>query len=101
TRRRARLVSTAGGFSFAGRPEQVDIQVLVLERGLFVAAHFDHTEAVQRLVGYLSRLFDPRRAGDAAAGQSHAEDTLLALIGQSLRGLRRLGLRSGEDPLTR
>jgi hypothetical protein len=93
-----RLLATAAGFSFAGRPEQVDIQVLVLERGLFVAAHFDHTEAVQRLVGYLSRLFDPRRPGDAA-GQAHAEDALLALIGQSLRGLRRLGLRAESDLL--
>jgi hypothetical protein len=51
------------------------------------------------LVGCLGRLFDPRRGGDVPTNQGHAEDALLSLIGQSLRGLRRLGLRAEADLL--
>ncbi len=94
-----RLLATVGGFAFTGRPEQVETQVAVLERGLFVAAHFDQTEAVQRLVAGLGRLLDARRGGENLPGGRPAEEALLALIGQSLRGLRRLGLRAEADHL--
>ena len=71
-----------------------------LERGLLVAAHFDRAEAVQRLAGHLGRLLNARRGDDPApGGDPTAESALLALVGQGLRSLRRLGLRAEADLL--
>jgi hypothetical protein len=90
-----RLLAALDGFAFAGRAEQSAAQVAALERGLFVAAHFDRAEAVRRLVGSLDRLLDAPPGGPRA----EVQDALLALIGQGLRGLRRLGLREESDDL--
>jgi hypothetical protein len=91
-----RLLAAADGFAFAGPAEAVEAQVAALERGLVVAAHFDRAGAVRRLVGGLDRLLDAHRD---AAPRAEVEDALLAVIGQGLRGLRRLGLRAESDRL--
>jgi len=91
-----RLLRALGGWTFAGSPERVEAEVIALERGLFVAAHFDQASSAQKLMSSLLRLFEKSRGG--AQGENRPiEDALLALIGQSLRGLRRLGLRVEAD----
>jgi hypothetical protein len=61
-------------------------QALLLEKGLFVAAHYDEKEAVQHLVGRFHRLIE-------AGGGSLPVRNLEALLGGSFRSLRKLGLR--------
>src|SRR5207248_7548522 len=78
-------------FAFAGSEEEVRIQGEVLDRALFVAAHFDHAETVRHLARRVSQLADAPRA--------EAKAVLEELVGQSLRGLRRLGLRAESDRL--
>jgi hypothetical protein len=68
--------------------EQADL----LEKGLFVAAHFDRKEYVQQLVARFGRLLQSQR--DAPAVQS-----LDALAAQSFRGLRKLGMQHEIDRL--
>lgn len=92
-----RLLSVIDRWGFAGPAEQVELEVGALERGWFVAAHFDRTEAARRLLDCLGRLLDARR--DVAATNHAAESALLGLVGQALRGLRRLGLRADADRL--
>jgi hypothetical protein len=61
-------------------------QALLLEKGLFLAAHFDRAEQVQALVARFHQLLQT----------AHGADTLQALeasLGQCLGGLRRLGMR--------
>jgi hypothetical protein len=67
-------------------------QAKLLEKSLFVAAHFDRKEFVQQLVTRFGRLLDTQR--DAATVQ--AIDTLAA---QSFRGLRKLGMQQEIDKL--
>jgi hypothetical protein len=93
-----RLVGTLGSWTFAGPPERVTAEVAAVERGLFVAAHFDRPAAVQRLLTSLGRLLEARRGGDPGESRP-VEDALLALVGQGFRGLRRLGLRAEADRL--
>jgi hypothetical protein len=92
-----RLLSVVDRWGFTGSPSQVQAEVVALERGWFVAAHFDRTDAARRLLGCLGRLLNARR--NPADTQLSAEDALMSLIGQSLRGLRRLGLRADADRL--
>ena len=92
-----RLLGAIIDWKFDGPPEQVAAEVAAVERGLFVAAHFDRTAAVQRLVSSLGRLLEARR-GDSGESQP-VEDALLRTVGQGLRGLRRLGLRFEADRL--
>jgi hypothetical protein len=91
-----RLLAEVGSWTFAGPPERVMAEVTAVERGLFVAAHFDRAPAVQRLLANLGRLLEARRGG---AESQPVEDALLTLVGQGLRGLRRLGLRLEADRL--
>jgi hypothetical protein len=93
-----RLVGAVGSWTFAGPPERVTAEVTAVERGLFVAAHFDRAAAVQRLLASLGRLLEARRGGDPGESRP-VEDALLNLVGQGLRGLRRLGLRAEADRL--
>jgi hypothetical protein len=90
-----RLVQVADtfAFDFAARPSPAGDEVGAVERGLFVAAHFDRADAVPRLLAGFDRLLAARRR--AAAD----EDALLGLVGQGLRGLRKLGLRAEADRL--
>jgi hypothetical protein len=93
-----RLLSAIGTWTFAGPPERVEAEVTALERGLFVAAHFDRADAVPRLLTHLGRLLEARRGGDPGENRP-VEDALLTVIGQGIRGLRRLGLRDEADRL--
>ncbi len=68
--------------------EQADL----LEKGLFVAAHFDRKEYVQQLVTRFGRLLQAQR--DAPTVQS-----LDSLAAQSFRGLRKLGMQQEIDKL--
>ncbi|HEX5270288.1 MAG TPA: hypothetical protein VFW33_07375, partial [Gemmataceae bacterium] len=67
-------------------------QAELLEKGLFVAAHFDRKESVQHLVTRFGRLLQPQR--DAPTVQA-----LDALAAQSFRGLRKLGMQQEIDKL--
>jgi hypothetical protein len=93
-----RLLEAVGDWSFAGPPARIAAEVTAVERGLFVAAHFDRAPAVQSLLAHLGRLLDARRGGVAGESQP-VEDALLTLVGQGLRSLRRLGLRLEADRL--
>jgi hypothetical protein len=75
-------------------PSPLDLERLagLLERGLFVAAHFDRAEDVQALMGRFSQLLQSHRGPQVAR-------SLDALTGQSFRGLRKLGLRAEIDRL--
>ncbi|MBY0528451.1 MAG: hypothetical protein K2R98_33980 [Gemmataceae bacterium] len=64
----------------------------LLERSLFVAAHFGLAERVQELAVRFEQLMDQRHGADAVAAFE-------SLAQQSFRGLRRLGLRSSIDRL--
>lgn len=61
---------------------------LLLEGGLFLAAHFDQSEAVASLVERLHGLLESQTEADTETIQ-----TLQALLTQSFRGMRRLGMR--------
>jgi cellulose synthase operon protein C len=67
------------------RLEPLD-QALLLEQGLFVAAHYDNKDEVQRLMGRFHRLIE-------AGGGSLPVRNLEALLGSSFHSLRKLGLR--------
>jgi hypothetical protein len=64
----------------------------LLERGLFVATHFDRKEYVQQLVTRFGRLLQTQR--DAPTVQA-----IDALADQSFRSLRKLGMRQETDKL--
>ncbi len=67
-------------------------QARLLEKALFVAAHFDRKESVQQFVTRFGRLLETQR--DAPIIQ--AIDSLAA---QSFRGLRKLGMQQEIDKL--
>jgi FtsH ternary system domain X7 len=92
-----RLVRLADRFRFTGRQEEVNAEVAAVERGLFVAAHFDRGETIPRLLACLDRLLAARRV--AGPNPDGPDDPLVTLVGQGLRGLRRLGLRDDADRL--
>ncbi len=61
-------------------------QALLLEKGLFLAAHYDNKDEVQRLVGRFQGLLE-------AEGGDLPVRNLEALLGGAFRSLRKLGLR--------
>ena len=61
-------------------------RVAVLEKGLFVAAHFDHPELVQDLVNRLQALLGEDLGKEV-------ERTVSTLVQRSFVGLRKLGMR--------
>jgi hypothetical protein len=81
------LPPPAGAVEFADQAE-------LLEKGLFVAAHFDQKEFVQQLVTCFGRLLQTQR--DAPTVQA-----LDSLAAQSFRGLRKLGMQQEIDRLLR
>jgi hypothetical protein len=69
-------------------------EAALLERALFVAAHFELSAQVEALASRFEQLLDRQRgAGDARAFE--------AVAAQSFRGLRKLGLRDSIDRLLR
>src|SRR5207302_8520156 len=73
-----RLVRLADRFTFAGRPEQVEAEAAAVERGLFVAAHFDRAGEVTQLLAGFDRLVAAWRV---PVDDRPADDPLLALGG--------------------
>jgi hypothetical protein len=76
----------------AGLLETVLTHAELLEKGLFLAAHFDQTEFVQTFVAR----FQQRLQGGSAVVQAFD-----SLAGQCFRGLRRFGMRDEIDRLLR
>lgn len=73
-------------------PIDLEAEARLLERALFVAAHFDRVEQVQAIVARFLSLLDSQQ-GDRTF------QVLNALAGQCFRGLRKLGLRDEVDHL--
>ncbi|MCA9071976.1 MAG: hypothetical protein KDA84_23775, partial [Planctomycetaceae bacterium] len=61
-------------------------QAALLERALFVAAHFGHPAQVRHFVEQLHTLFETKSRPQTA-------EAFATLLGQSFRGLRKLGMR--------
>jgi hypothetical protein len=76
----------------ASDPQLLDDQAKLLERALFFAAHFDRPDLVRAFVDRLLRLMEthPGSAVLEVAGP---------LVGQTLRSLRKLGLRDEAERL--
>src|SRR5262249_50738530 len=64
----------------------------LLEKALFVAAHFEQTVYVQQFLGRFQHLLDRRHGPQAARA-------FASLAEQSFRGLRKLGMRDEIDRL--
>jgi hypothetical protein len=70
-------------------------QAALLEKGLFVAAHFDRKDTIQKLVARFHKLLHAQR------GNGSSLQALDSLAGQCFRGLRKLGMREEIDSLLR
>jgi hypothetical protein len=92
-----RLLSVVDRWPFSGDDDRTASEIEAFERGWFVAAHFDRTDAARRLLDCLKRLLDAQR--DAGVADAAVETALLGLFDQALRGLRRLGWRIEADRL--
>jgi hypothetical protein len=66
----------------------------LLEKGMFLAAHFDQEDRVQQMVERFEGLLEPLPGIDAV-------EALDAVAGQCFRGLRKLGMRDTIDRLLR
>jgi hypothetical protein len=84
-----------GALAHVSALERVLGQAALLERALFLAAHFGQAEHVQVLVGRMEELLSPRHA----EGTANALLALDALAGQCFHGLRKLGMRDAIDRL--
>src|SRR5207237_5355273 len=73
-------------------PAVVDHKAILLERAFFFAAHYDRPELVRTFADRLGELLL------APAGRS-ALDPVGSLVGQSLRSLRKLGLKDQTERL--
>jgi hypothetical protein len=71
---------------------QRDRRAGLLERALFVAGHFDWADHVQAFVGRFDTLLESLTEAQALHG-------LDSIVGESVRGLRRLGLRQQGERL--
>src|SRR5262249_54790731 len=70
----------------AERPTLLLQEAELLEKGIFLAAHFGQTDHVHALVAHFQALLKALRGGEAA-------QAVESLAGQGFRGLRKLGLR--------
>lgn len=82
----AQLISLRDSLIVVQDSHELEQRAKLLERALFLAAHFDRVEYLQQLVAGFTQLLETQRGDNAA----QALDTL---AGQCLRGLRKLGLR--------
>jgi hypothetical protein len=71
---------------------ELESRAKLLERAIFLSAHYDRAEHLQQLVNSFVQLLETQRGDNAA-------QALDALAGQCLRGLRKLGLREEIDGL--
>ena len=89
-----RLVPDALRQPFPNKPKLAEKQGELLERGLFLAGHFDHRDLVTRLVDAFTEVV----AGKTDDAQF---DLINAVAGSGVRSLRKLGLRDDIDRLLR
>ncbi|MBL8795895.1 MAG: hypothetical protein JNM56_18480, partial [Planctomycetia bacterium] len=82
----AQLLAARDSLTVVQDSHELEQRAKLLERALFLAAHFDRVEFLQQLVASFMQLLESQRGDNAA----QALDTL---AGQCLRGLRKLGLR--------
>jgi hypothetical protein len=87
-----RVAPVVDALSAAAEPAALLERAAVLERGLFLAAHYDQDARVQEFTAQFHRLLELPRARNLPA-------TLESLAGQCLRSLRKLGLRDQVDRL--
>jgi hypothetical protein len=83
------LALTPAAFDALSPPQgavEFEDQATLLERGLFVAAHFDRKEHVQQFVTRFGRLLQGQRDAPTV-------EALDSLAAQSFRGLRKLGMQ--------
>jgi hypothetical protein len=88
------------GAAWEALPSTADVLALIewtpiLERGLFLAAHFDCKDHMQSLVSCFHKLLQGQR------GNSQAMPYVERVASESLRGLRKVGLRDEIDVLLR
>jgi len=76
--------------------DSVDLErhASLLERAIFLSGHYDRAERLQVLVSTFVKLLESQRWESA----THVDETLMALS-QSLRSLRKLGLRAEVEQL--
>ncbi len=89
------LDQVAAAFDAPGKGEDVALMMAradLVEKALFVAAHFDRAEHIPHLVSRFERLLEGQRGG----ATTKAIETLAA---QCFRGLRKLGMRDEIDRL--
>src|SRR5581483_7139185 len=82
---------------FDALPRATDVTTFIdraklLERGLFVAAHFDRLEHIQPLVSRFKALLESQDT-------ERAVSVIDELAGRCLRGLRKVGMRDEIDHL--
>jgi hypothetical protein len=88
----------AFGPAWDALPDPSEVKGLIeraelLERGLFVSAHFDRKDHVQGLISRFQKLLQAQR------GSTQAMQAIERLASESLRGLRKLGMRDEIDLL--
>jgi hypothetical protein len=89
------LDQVAPAFDALGKGEDIALTVAranLVEKALFVAAHFDRAEHIPHLVSRFERILEGQRGG----ATTHPIETLAA---QCFRGLRKLGMRDEIDRL--
>lgn len=86
------VVAALNATADANDPIAQEKRAILLERALFFAVHFDRTDLVPVLAVQLEGLLDETTAPTVLEARSR-------LIGQSLRSLRRCGLRDATDRL--
>jgi hypothetical protein len=72
----------------------LSLRALLLEKALFVAAHFDRAAQVQALIDRFQKQLQEQ-------GEAESPQVSTALAAQSLRGLRKLGMRQETELLLR
>lgn len=82
------ILEEAFGLLDSGESDTVLEQALLLEGGLFLAGHYDQTEAVSSFIDRLHSLLESQEDADTETIQ-----TLQTLLMQSFRGMRKLGMR--------
>jgi cellulose synthase operon protein C len=88
----ARLVAMRDAIATVEDSHDLEMRAKLLERALFLAGHYDRAEYLQQLVNSFIHLLSVQK-GDMAA------QALEPVAGQSLRCLRKLGLREEIDSL--
>jgi hypothetical protein len=88
----AQVPATLDALPPPAQPDEFERQAALLEKGLFVAAHFDRKDDVRQLVERFDRLLQAQRGAPTVRA-------IDALAGQCFRGLRKLGMQEESRKL--